>query len=411
MEEKNDKNLENFEEIIEERIENIESGKNIDEIKYHEKDIKDEKKEQNDEKIEEKPKTAALDKKTSKKWLSEMRWSSNPFIFAINPQLFVGYKKQVEQIKSFIYEGHKICMVLGPTGSGKTTFLKHIEEILPSDFKTIFISKPPKAESDFVWIFNEKFHKKFLWWNSNIKNIHQISDFLNRKLGKKKLAVFYDEIHEADTDVLEWLRVLSDHTENMCVILAGLPVFEDQLADRLETLRKRIAVKISLVSLTKEETREMIIKRIQAAGGSGREFTEEALNLVYEHSGGFPREILRICDILVQNAIKQDRKTITPDLMKTEKPSREKTISLDMLQSFTPMQRQVLEMLSKHKMSPGDIADRLELEKYRSRQHAVRSVNNILKRLMQDGFLEREKTEKAFIYKITPRLKTIFVKA
>lgn len=409
-------NMEDFDQTYDESEEKKEE---ILEIPEKPVENKEDEKEQNIvkniENIEKNDESLKIDKsdiKNAEKWLSELGWSSNPFAFIIKPQLFVGYSRQISEINSFISERHKICLVLGPTGSGKTTFLKYIEKNLPRDFVSVFVSKPPKSESDFVFMFNEKFKRPwFAIMKSNIRNIHEIADFINKKLGKKRLIVFYDEIHESGVDTLEWIRVLSDHTENMYIILAGLPVFEEHLSEKLETLRKRIAVKIILVSLTKEETKELIKKRIISVGGKGTEFSEEVIDLVYEHSGGFPREILRICDMLVNNAIAEGRKGITTDLMKIEKPSKEKTISLDMLQTFTPMQRQVLDMLSRHKMSPGEIADKMELDKYRSRQHAVRSVNNILKRLMQDGLLEREKTEKAFIYKIAPKLKTLFVKA
>ena len=63
---------------------------------------------------------------------------------------------------------------------------------------------------------------------------------------------------------------------------------------------------------------------------------------------------------------------------------------MDILDKITPMQKDVIDLLSKKACSPGEIANMLNLDKYKSRQHAVRSVNNILKRLMADGFVERK---------------------
>ena len=75
------------------------------------------------------------------------------------------------------------------------------------------------------------------------------------------------------------------------------------------------------------------------------------------------------------------------------------------------MQKNILETLAKGSYTPGDIANMLNLEKYKSRQHAVRSVNNIMKRLLADGFIERRKRDKAFVYSLAPQLRTILVKA
>ena len=38
---------------------------------------------------------------------------------------------------------------------------------------------------------------------------------IKRKIKKKRLVILCDEIHESDIKVLEWLRVLSDHIDNI----------------------------------------------------------------------------------------------------------------------------------------------------------------------------------------------------
>ena len=216
-----------------------------------------------------------------------------------------------------------------------------------------------------------------------------------------------DETHESKKSVLEWLRVLSDQVDNLLIIISALPIFEENLAE-LETFRKRIMTRIELLSLTKEETRELIRKRIESVGGSFPEpFDENVINLIYERTGGFPREVIRLCNDLINKAIVEGRERISPDLLAEKK---EKAPSVRLLEKMTPMKRNILELLIKA-MTPGQIADSLNLEKYKTRQHAVRSVNNILKELMREDFVERKKTEKTFVYQLSPRIKTLVVKA
>ena len=57
------------------------------------------------------------------------------------------------------------------------------------------------------------------------------------------------------------------------------------------------------------------------------------------------------------------------------------------------------------------VVNMLDLEKYKSRQHAVRSLNNVLKILLQENLVEREKRDKTFIYRLSPRIKTLVVKS
>ncbi|MBI5061099.1 MAG: AAA family ATPase [Candidatus Aenigmarchaeota archaeon] len=333
-------------------------------------------------------------------WFKTKGWSNNPFIFSINPALLVGYETQKRDLLSAVEQKHKVIMLLGPTGSGKTTLLKWLSRNAPSKTHAIYLSKPPQRAEDFVDIINEAFRPIFF---RKIKNVYQITDFLNKK---GDILLICDEIHETNVDVLEWLRVLSDQVEHMTLILAGLPVFEEKLAGRLESLRKRVASRTGLLSLTKEETRMLIEKRIESVGGRGIEpFEEKTIDAIYEQTGGFPREVLRLCDILVNKAMKSGTEKITPDLLeKYQEPQAQ--ISLD---SIPKKQRHVLELLLEP-LKTGDLAEQLGVDKYKSRQHAVRSVNNILKRLMKDGYIERRRSGTSYEYIVKPEFKTIIVK-
>ncbi len=347
-------------------------------------------------------------------WFREIGWSNNPFVFSINPSLLVGYKEQLNKIDNAIKSRHKAVLILGPTGSGKTTLLKWLNKNIVNGTDSIYISKIPDAPEEFVYIFNEKYKSPWFlrWLIPNIKNIYQIPDFLNKKLKKKHLVILCDEVHEADHEVLEWLRVLCDQIDNVSIVLSGLPVFEEKLRDELETLRKRISVRVELVSLTKEETRELIEKRIHDVGGVEIEpFLPETIDVIYERTGGFPREIIRICDTLVTNAIESGKRIITPDLVSYKEPAKKENVSLKIMEDITDLQKRIIESISARSLSPGQIADKIGMRNYKSRQHAVRSVNNILKRMMDENMVERKRSGRAFVYVLSPKLKTMFVKS
>jgi len=75
-------------------------------------------------------------------------------------------------------------------------------------------------------------------------------------------------------------------------------------------------------------------------------------------------------------------------------------------------QRKILELLSKKDwLTPTAIVDESDMKSYKTKGHAIRSINNILKRLMLDGYVQREARGKAFMYALTPKVKTMFVQS
>lgn len=328
--------------------------------------------------------------------------------------MFVGYSDQTQRILRVLEEKHKVSLIIGPTGSGKTTMLKWVTVNLPSDFDYVYIGKPPMKPEEFVDIFNAKYRSnwltRFLFPGvAQSKTLYDVPHFLNRKIGKKHLVVMLDEAHESPMEILEWLRVLSDQVENMSILLTGLPVFEKQLSE-IETLRKRILNKIELLSLTKEETEHLIRKRIQHVGGTGDEFSKEVIDIIYERTGGFPRDIIRMGNEMIDVGVKYGKTTITPDLIQNgRKDEAQQQTPAMTLESLTPMQKEVVEKLIRP-MTPGDIANSLDLAKYKSRQHAVRSVNNVLKQLMDERIVERARADKAFLYQLSPQMKNLVIR-
>jgi len=238
------------------------------------------------------------------------------------------------------------------------------------------------------------------------KNLYNLPDFLNKELNRR-LVFLYDEAHESSQDVLEWLRVLSDQVESMTTIIAGLPVLEEHLMRNLETLRKRIAVKVGLLSLTKEEVHALIQKRIESVGGKANPFSADMIDYIYRNSGGFPREVLRLSDDAIRKAAVVGIDNITPAIMETHVPAAEEAeLRIDLMPE---KQRQILEMLVKP-MTPAEILAGQDISQYPSKGHALRAVNNILKRLLELGYVERKQVEKTFVYELSPRTKTLFVK-
>src|SRR3989338_3926336 len=131
-------------------------------------------------------------------WYTKLGWNQNPFTFEILPHVMVGYTTQTENIITALRSGQKIILVTGPTGSGKTTFLRWLSQNMP-DFDFLFLGKPPETPEELVFLLNSKY-KPFFW--SKIESLYQIPGFLAKK---KPLVIICDEAHETDISTLEWI--------------------------------------------------------------------------------------------------------------------------------------------------------------------------------------------------------------
>lgn len=370
--------------------------------------------------------------KNLEKWLNQLKWRENPFVLKIDPSLFVGYQDQLKKLTNHIREGHKVALITGSTGSGKTTLLKLVEMDLDRDYDVLYVAKPPRKD-DMANIFLARYRQPFFRRLFGPKvRLHDLHVHLNGKLGDKRLLVLLDETHEADIEVLKWFRTISDQVNNMQLVLAGLSTVEDLLRKNLETLRSRIVTHIELINLSREDSRELISKRIVSVGGTDiAPFTDECVNSIYDVTGGFPREILKICDRLVQRAIEDGRAEITgtedikSETSEPEEPVQEeeeklekavekavKPIKKDFLSDLSYKQRKIIKLLDENKeLFPSDIAEKLGFDRYKSKQHAVRSVNNILNRLAKMGYVDRKPLGKGYAYFLNVKTKNLLIKA
>ena len=83
-------------------------------------------------------------------------WDSNPFTFQILPDVFVGYEREANSLFNALQSGNKFSLILGPTGSGKTTLIKSMIGKLDSDFDHVmYLPKPPRDYSDWVDVFED----------------------------------------------------------------------------------------------------------------------------------------------------------------------------------------------------------------------------------------------------------------
>ena len=348
-------------------------------------------------------------------YYSKFGWSSNPFTLTISPSLMVGYSQQCHSLLSHIHNLHKYACVIGPTGSGKTTMLLWLRSQLMAYKKFIpyYIPKPPRSSKNLINLF-----KTITGYNpidklrSRNLSLFNLSRYVYRKTRNKQLILLIDEAHEASLTNLEWIRTLTDSTPNMTVILAALPIFEKKIETRIPTLFMRMTTKTYLNNLSGPEVKALILKRIESVNDNElKPFSLDAINRIHEITGGFPREIIKICDRIIKEAALNNISIINTSFVdQVIQPTMVKPSELEV--SLSKKQHAILHVLNQNpNLTPTSIIDNLDITSYKNRSNAIRSVNNILKRLLRDRLVQRKKRGNTYVYYLTPKSKTVLTEA
>jgi general secretion pathway protein A len=250
---------------------------------------------------------------STKQRISELRpklfyegWGiiENPFGVTPDPRYFYQSKTHAEASSSLIIGiecGVGFQALIAPPGMGKTTILFDILERFKEVASTGFLCQPQGNSSDLLRSLMAE-----LGGEAHDSDLVQVKQVINDLLVRERRAgrltiVIIDEAQSLATSVLETVRLLSNFetsTEKLLhIILAGQPLLAQRLASPdVAQLSQRISVLTTLVPFDLDDTVKYVDHRLKIAGYRRQPlFTFAALNLIWEHSRGIPREINKLC--------------------------------------------------------------------------------------------------------------------
>jgi general secretion pathway protein A len=258
--------------------------------------------------------------KAQKNWYKRMGWRSNPFTLDFHPELFTGFKEEVKLIleKVSAQSGH--ILITAPLGAGKTTLLRWLSNQLVVDCLTVYIPRPPQEFTQLIKLIVEKMgvpqHQAVAY------DIYHLTD-LRKRVGKP-LIILMDEAHEFTLEIEKPLRTLGD-LDDVKLIMAGLPETAEKFHAEIRPLYERLVLNINLKPIDLAAAKELIAARIEHFGGERTTpFTDEALQTVYEVSGGIPRRVIKACDWAVTRAIEKGEHLITGQMVEDLKRQTDK---------------------------------------------------------------------------------------
>ena len=243
-----------------------------------------------------------------------------PFELTADPKyLFLGPKQReaLSTLQYGLFGGKSITAIFGEAGTGKTTLIR---AALASErcrkVRCVYLDNPVFDPDDFVRMLALKFEIGTDVPISKPVFLTRLEAMLvDRRARGEITALVVDEAQSLSTALLEELRLLANIEtpggKLLPLVLAGQP----ELAQRLEShelrqLKQRIVLRCELVPFGLPETASYIAKRLEVASGLATQlFTQGAVMLIHEYSGGLPRTINVVCDnaLLCAMALGQPR--------------------------------------------------------------------------------------------------------
>ncbi|RMG69953.1 MAG: AAA family ATPase [Nitrospirae bacterium] len=275
--------------------------------------------------------------------------NTKPFELVPNPDFLYpsrAHKKALIYLDYGIQEGVGFILLTGEVGSGKTTIIRNILKKLKGKYKVAKVFNTKVSSEQLFAMINDDFGLE-PEGKDKITLIRELNEFLiDQYANNHQTILIIDEAQNLSDELLEEIRMLSnletDTQKLLQIILVGQPELRKTLAKpELRQLRQRISISCHIQPLTKEETEEYILHRLEVAGNRDAvTFEEGVFDFIHNYSRGIPRLINIICDFLLLSAFVEETKTISKKMTAevigeldienqywTDKASQESTLS------------------------------------------------------------------------------------
>lgn len=228
----------------------------------------------------------------------------DPFSISPNPLYLyqtASIKATLHKVRYTINRRQGLTCILADVGMGKSTVLRYLfTEFDAREDVSARLIPTPNFASDFAFLkaVCGEFDlpaKRSLLDQEQVLKAFLVGEFTEQR----NVVLFIDEAQRLSNKMLELVRAMLNFETNRSkliqIILSGqLELRERLLSDKMEAIASRIIMPTVLNTLTITETAEMIDHRCRAAELENP-FSAEAVEVIYEATGGTPREILKIC--------------------------------------------------------------------------------------------------------------------
>jgi putative secretion ATPase (PEP-CTERM system associated) len=272
--------------------------------------------------------------------------TGRPFALTPDPRFWyetATHRKAMAYLGFGLTQGEGFIVITGEIGSGKTTLVGHLTATIDHERQHVIQIVSTQIEGDDVLRLVASGLGIATPGLEKAQLLERIESALHAvaRSGRRTLLIV-DEAQALPVSALEELRMLSNFQAGgqalVQIFLLGQPEFRERLhgSEALEQLRQRVIAVHHLEAMEPEEVEPYMIYRLSLVGWQGRpDFTGDALDALYEGSGGVPRilnqlaarvllygaiEGLELIDGDIVRTVIKDMKGDVPDKAETREP-------------------------------------------------------------------------------------------
>lgn len=234
-----------------------------------------------------------------------------------------GHKRAYSVLEYGIMTRAPITVITGDVGAGKTTLLQALLERVSDDTIVGLISNAHGNRGDLLRWALSALDVPSPREANYVETFQILQNFLVENYASGKYAILViDEAQQLSPEGLEELRMLTNintrKDELLQLVLIGQPELRAVISrPEMRQFAQRIMASFHLGPMTAETTSEYIRHRLVHAGGTGDQITDSAAALVYEHTGGIPRLINKLCDFGIVYAATAEQKVIDKTIVES----------------------------------------------------------------------------------------------
>jgi type II secretory pathway predicted ATPase ExeA len=252
-------------------------------------------------------------------------FTERPFTLLPDPD-FLFWSRAHRRAFSVLEYGVMTCapitVVTGEVGAGKTTLVQKLLRMLGDDISVGLISNAQGDRGELLrWVLNALAIETYA--NSEyVAMFQQLQDFVIGEYAEgRRVVLVIDEAQNLSAEGLEELRMLTNINANkdelLQLILVGQPELRSLIMQpSLRQFAQRVTATYHIPAMDLATVQGYVQHRLQHAGGTGTEFTPDAIDVIFEASGGVPRLVNKLCDFCLVYAATEEKRTVGREIVR-----------------------------------------------------------------------------------------------